>query len=229
MSPYSQHLSDRNKRFVIAGSVIVGVLWMLLACYALFGNKDIQHSVSGPVVVHAPSPTGGGAPAATYTPPRTRIAWSHPGYAVQPVIGSSTPSPVSSGAAIRVHETSSASPHTIGGGGFGGGTYGSTSTSSSARGIHSTAMSYSGAIYVPTPHSALTAVGASEAGEVVQEKMGIIQRRNTDDGTLPGYNDDPVEDEDEDAPIGDVTWGLMLLLTIGWCVRVHRKRQQACR
>ena len=157
---------------------------------------------------------------------------THATHAVTPSTPThSAPTAQMTSTSMRLHETSSATIHQVGGSGLGAGATGSLYTTSSrhSRGIQYGAMAYSGNIYVPVTSNAITAVGAREAGDVSQQKMGAPRRAKwTDDGQLPDPNEDPVPDE-VPTPVGDVAWPLMALLTIAWCVLIRRKRQQACK
>ena len=129
----------------------------------------------------------------------------------------------------HIHQTSSASVHSIGGGSMqGSGALATVSGSrNSGRGIHATSSAYTGSIYIPIQNHSVTAVGASNADQVVQQKMGITPRRSTTDGELPGYNEDPEPDEVV-TPVGDVAWILMFLLAAGYCYHIFlRKRPQS--
>ena len=133
---------------------------------------------------------------------------------------------MSSTSTFHIHQTSSATPHSVGGGSGSTGVLATTSSSSN-RGIQSTTASYSGAIYIPLPTNAITAVGATTAEEVVNQKMGIIRRaRMTNEGEYPEDREDPVPDE-VIVPVGDVVWPLMVLLAAVYaffCYRRHRTR-----
>ena len=157
---------------------------------------------------------------------RRNIAPTH--YAA-PATQTSSPTMPMTSTSMRLHETSSAKVQQIGGGGLGNTTTVYSTARSTSRGITYGAMAYSGSIYVPVTSNAITAVGAREAGDVSQQKMGAPRRAKwTDDGQLPDPNEDPIPDEIP-TPVGDVAWPLMALLTIGWCVLIRRKRQQACK
>ena len=222
-----------NKRIVIAIAVVASALWLALVAYVLIDDRHPGYYVKpGEVVVHAPSPAASSVPAirtgASHTSP---MLFSHHGgaTAVNPSAYSfvSFSPETSSGSSMKMFETSSASVHNIGGGGSGGGS-GMSGTGGSSngqgRGIYSSALASGGAIHVAIPSLLISEPGATSApamASVVTEEgpRAMPRARKVEDDPF-----DPMLD-----PIGDVTWGLMLLLTIGWCVRVHRKRQQACR
>lgn len=226
INPIQQSEIKKKKKLVIAGSIAVGALWLMVAFYALSLSKESQLPL-GPrqVAVHPASPTGGGSPVATYKGNShfgSSSLFHHGGSAVSaPAYHSSSNHASSMGStSMRLHETSDASVHSIGGGRGGANVGGGNS---SQRGIHSTALAYTGAIYMPT-NIAITAVGATSA----QEMATLVTPQS--DGANNGPNRvGPLPPGPFPDPIGDVTWGWMLLLTIGWCVRVHRKRQQACK
>lgn len=131
-----------------------------------------------------------------------------------------------SNTSFHIHQTSSADVHHVGGGG-GGGFHIASTASSSQRGIHQNALAYSGAIYVPTAHNSVSAVGAGFAPEVVNEKMGVVTRRarKTNDGDYPEDRPDITPDVDEDMPVGDVAWIFLLLLAAGYAGCIYHARR----
>ena len=75
--------------------------------------------------------------------------------------------------------------------------------------------------------NAITAVGATTAEEVVNQKMGIIRRaRMTNEGEYPEDREDPVPDEVV-VPVGDVVWPLMVLLAAVYAFCYRRRRTRA--
>ena len=47
----------------------------------------------------------------------------------------------------------------------------------------------------------------------------------TDDGEYPGGRPDPVPDEDDPTPVGDVVWPLMVLLAAVYAFFCYRRRR----
>ena len=89
-----------------------------------------------------------------------------------------------------------------------------------SRGIQS-AFAYSGAIYLQTTHNAITEVGASSANSsaslVTPEKHAA-----------PSVN--KIIDHPEEwwlTPLGDVTWGWLILLAVGYMLCRYRRRTHA--
>lgn len=230
----NQHSAfSHNKRLVIAIAVIAGSFWLALVAYVLVDDHRPEYYVKpGEIVVHAPSPTANGIPAirsgASHT--STMLFSHHDGATtVNPSVYSfvSFSPETSSGGSMRMFETSSANVHNIGGGGSGGGSNMSGtggSSSSQGRGINFSTLASSGAIHVAIPSIMISEPGATSAPSMAS----IV----TDDAPRAMPKGKKVTDDPFDPfldPVGDVTWGLMLLLTIGWGVRGHRRWQQACK
>ena len=210
-----QQPTSRRKRLLVTLLIItVCCLWSLLALYAIIGGRQ-DSSVYAPQVVYtapvAPAPGRGpsfytgshrsgtlmyrhAAPAATYTP------------APKPAMGSTS---------MRVHQTSNATVHSYGGGGTGSGSAPVINNTVKNGGVSYAAYAYSGAIYIPTAHNAVTAVGASEAEDVSAQKLGAPRRAKMDGG-FPSVNPDPDPNEEPPVPMGDTPWLLMALLVAGY-------------
>ena len=131
---------------------------------------------------------------------------------------------------MRVHQTSSATLQSYGGSGSGGGGTASFSKRNSAGnggGVSYTALAYTGAIYIPTPHNAVTAVGASEVENVAARKMGAPKRikMGGGEGEWPDEPEDPAPDPEPPVPVGDIPMALMAILAAAYALRVvlHRK------
>ena len=227
---YNERQKVRKLRvFLIIGTLLIA--WGAVVIIVLKTPKMEQHvHVSAPAVIpssnHAPSGLDG-AVAPTMRPTsltRRQITISAP----TPV--SYTSHQGNGGSSMTIHTTSSAAPVFIGGGsgGYTGSTYSSTPTRAIAQNTVSTSM------MIITPVQRLEKHNLS-AGNTLQNMQQVIEdngpnavaaRMKKDGWDDYGQDDEPFLDQ---QPIGDVTWGLMLLLTIGWCVRVHRKKQQACK
>lgn len=224
MSPVQQAIYDRNKKIVIGTGIVAAGLWIMLVLYVVAeSKKDYSVIQPGIVEVHAPSPTGGGVPTATYMPKHASPSLSIQNETSAPQWSYLKNVPMTSVTPMQIHKTSNATVHSVGGGGgapVGGGGGSNTTGASAARGIHtslSPAMAYTGMIYIPTPHDAVTEVGATAAaGSIGNERRGVAPRRID-------INEDP--DEPFPDPIGDVAWGLMALLAMLYTAFVYCKKR----
>ena len=227
MSPIQQAISNRRKRFVIVAGVLFGAFWLFLVWYMLSGNDSNLplENQPGVVAVQPASPTANPYLPSTYKAP-VNILHHHVSVSTPSASHSYSSSMSNSSAGLRAYTTSNAQLHSIGGGGSGSGSAGSGGHGSGSRGIKVTSVSYSGAIYVPIVSNAITSVGAQDAGEVVDQKMGITARRSPMDNSRPRKVDHEDEWWLDEQPVGDVAWPLMLLLTIVWCGRVRLRKQQ---
>lgn len=227
--------------YLIAGSLLIG--WGILVILVLRTPQIEPHvHVSAPAVVPSSSPVNtnsNGLAIPTMRPSsltRRRVAIQAP---TSPVHSTQQGG---SGFSMTIHTTSSASPVSIGGGGGGGGSYSGSSHSQKTSSPVAT-TSYPVIAFVPTMPSTSSMVESSpqrlvkrslSAENTLSNIQGVIEQ-NGPNASVPlrakkdGWDDYEQDDEPFLDPIGDVTWGWMLLLTIGWCVRVHRKRQQACK
>ena len=232
MSPVQTVMKEQRKKIVIGLGVLFGGLWLMLVAYLLTADKQPVTITPGTVTVHAPSPVAS-TPTATISSSRKSAPLLHHSSSVaQWSYLQHAPKASMSSTSMRIHQTSDASVHNVGGGGSNG-IYATSGGGSGSRGIRYTANAYSGSIYIPTTHNSVSAVGASSANEVTTSSSaaapaahpGRVRTATMEDGVYPGGRPDPMPDEIE-TPVGDVAWGLMLLLTIGWCVRVRLRKQQ---
>ena len=228
LQPIQQLAMIKRKRLMITLGVIFGGLWLALMAYLLVGGRmSKQTAETTPVVVRTASPTLGSAPSATNTTPRygmKRLSYQVPAMRLQEPIGT----PAAGGAAMHIHTTSSTTMKSVGGGGNG---IFSTATNSAGQQKTgpSSALSYTGPIYIPMMNNAVTAVGASAAEEVVEQKMGIAARRATmtEDGEYPGGRPDPIPDEEDPVPAGDIAWSLMVILALAYAGTLYYRRRRA--
>ena len=225
MNPVQIVKYQQRKKLIIGFGVVFTGLWLLMVFYWLTDNKEPIPSAH--VTIHAPSPVATGSmPTATFRSSRratqlNRQTASMPQWSYLP----NAPKAMMESTSMHVHQISSATVHSIGGAGGNGGGY-TTGGSTKGKGMPAIAAAYSGSIYIPTTHNAITEVGARQANEVSTASsvsMGSPRRMTMDE--FPEYPEDPVPDEIE-TPIGDVAWGWMLLLTIAWCVRVRLSKRQ---
>ena len=229
MSPIEFVMLKQRKQVILAAGIVFASLWFILVVYLLMGGGKQPTTITPNVVaVHAPSVTGGGLPTATYTSPRTSSS---------SILHHSTSSPIQwsyienmphasmSSTSMRLYQTSSATVHSIGGGGAAGGIATTGGGNNSGKGVRYTAMAYSGSIYVPKARNAVTEVGASSANSEATTTYNTTQGPNSAPNIrrLPGH-----EEEWWLTPIGDVTWGLLILLAAGYGYHVFlRKRPQS--
>jgi len=223
LSPVQQAISNRNKKLVIGAAVIAGGLWILLVMYFLAeSHKDYSEPKPGVVAVRSASPvasvpTTSSARFTRSTAPLIHhSAVSTPQWSMLPAASMGS----TSGGTMHIYQTSSATVHSIGGGGSGG------SGSSGGHGSGSRGIRYGGSYGSITSLAAsipLSSPGASKASDM----SGLAAAPQRTVTPVRKVSDDPLDPFLD--PVGDVTWGLFALLTIGWCVRVRLKKQRACK
>ena len=227
ISPVQRAISLRHKHIVIGVGVLVAGLWVLLVMYLLKESRNATTEVHPGAVAVTSAPTFNSNSTVTLSGsrPSATSLLHHKVSSTPMVYRSVTPNQsMSSTSTFHIHQTSSATPHSVGGGSGSTGVLATTSSSSN-RGIQSTTASYSGTIYIPLAMNAITAVGATTAEEVVNQKMGIIRRaRMTNEGEYPEDREDPVPDE-VIVPVGDVVWPLMVLLAAVYAFFCYRRRR----
>ena len=216
-----------NKRLVVAISVVAGGLWLAMFVYILWGDSISRDKYTPATVeVHSSSPVANGLAVAPSARQSKTTSFAHSGAtsATPTAHNAFVPSQGMQSTSMHLHETSSATVHTIGsgsGGSGGGNTGGSGNTNGSngsGRGIHTTAMAYSGAIHIAVPFNAITEPGAVSANEmasiVTENPRAVTDRRRVGEDPFDPFLD----------PIGDVTWGLMALLAAAYAVYVYRRK-----
>ncbi len=216
---------QKHKYLAIAISIVVGGLWIALVMYTLsLGKTKVPVNPGAAAVSSAHRPSGVNIPTASFKTSNSS-SWSfiHHDAAITPA-AATKPQATMGSTSMRIHETSSATVHQIGGGGMGSGQGVMATTSGANKGISYSGISYGGNLVVLSSSIAITAPGASEANELAT--IASAPRRAKKDGAQPPTPLNPFIDP---QPLGDVAWPVMLLLTIAWCVRVHRRKQQACK
>ena len=226
MNTYLNRNSSVNKRLAITIAVIVGSLWLAMVAYVLKSDNKPQYYIKpGEVVVHAPSPIATPNPmVGSGSPQMTPLVLKRPSNAPGAIPSDYlfAPSSVSNTPSMRVHETSNATVHHMGGGGGGTAPNGMNGTSEQGGKGYSTAIA-SNTIHIAIPNIVITAVGANNA----QEMASIVTETPS---AMPGARKVVTDPLDPFLnPVGDVAWPVMILLTTAWCVRVHRRRRQACK
>jgi len=219
MNTMRPNVFQRNKKLAIAVGVLCSGLWLALLGYVLIDHSSSEAYVCpGQVPVRAASPTADNV----VTPvPGSRsmesVMMFHHATPATPYIQSFRSTSGARAGNVSMYETSRATVHSVGGGG--GSTHGggnsTAGSSTTGHGLHSTALAYSGTIYIAKPLSALTEVGAGNA----QEMASTV---TPEPNALPGrrkVNTDPFDPFL--TPVGDVVWTIMLLLAglYGWCIQ----------
>ena len=219
---------QNNKYLFFAGLIMLAVAWVNVTLYVL--TRYVQKKQEASILlepVHAPAPAMN-MPTAQFNHKRNTTVVPVSTH-TQHDYTSALPSANMTGTMVKLNETSSTSVSHIGGGIApvqNNVSQGNTSNRSNDLAMNTNfSIPVTSMIYLHTAHSAVTTVGAPQANEVVNEKMGIIAQRHGE----PDPPTEPTPDLDDPTPVGDVAWPLMALLTIGWCVLIHRKRQQACK
>ncbi len=211
----------QRKHIILGAGIVFFGLWLCLVAYLYFGEKYQAPVTPGVVAVRSASPVASSnAPTVSVRAPRSSAApllhHSAPTYSY--VSTSVTPKAAMS---IRIHQTSDASVHTIGSGGGSGVIATTGGGSTGGRGIRTSSISYGGSLLALASSVALAAPGANEVTSLASTTEGSGNPNRPDHiRTTTGDPMDPFLD-----PIGDIAWIWMLLLTIGWCVRVRLRKQ----
>ena len=222
--------NKRRKIIVVTIGVVVLCGWALLALYSIVGGRKNDLSFA-PEVVYAPrtqAPATGSGPSFYQSPRRGSLMYK-PAVSYQQSAVRYTPAPKAAmgSTSLRVHQTSSATVHSYGGGGTGGGNTGAIIHRSSNSGVNYAALNYSGAIYVPTKRNAVTAVGANEASDFSAQKMSVVRRAKADngEGEYRVVPEDPAPDPEPPVPLGDMPLVLLLLLAAAYALHVALRRK----
>ncbi len=224
MSPVETAMQIQRKHIIIGAGIIFCGLWLCLVAYFLFGEKTPAPVNPGAVAVRSASPVATpNAPTVSLKAPRSSVApmlhHSAPIYSFISV--PTTPKAAMSSTSVRMHQTSDASVQSVGSGG-GSGTIATTSGGSSGgRGIRTSSGSYGGSLIALAASTPIASPGATEAASIATVTTESPAHASSP-RKLPDHGEEWWLKE---QPIGDVAWGWMLLLTIGWCVRVRLRKQ----
>ena len=224
MSPVETAMQIQRKHIIIGAGIIFCGLWLCLVTYFLFGEKTPAPVNPGAVAVRSASPVATpNAPTVSLKAPRSSVApmlhHSAPIYSFISV--PTTPKAAMSSTSVRMHQTSDASVQSVGSGG-GSGTIATTSGGSNgSRGIRTSSGSYGGSLIALAASTPIASPGATEAASIATVTTESPAHASSP-RKLPDHGE---EWWLEEQPIGDVAWVLMLLLTIGWCVRVRLRKQ----
>lgn len=226
---YAERGKVRKLRIILI-SVVLFVAWCVVVVIVVKtpqkNEQEVHVSVPAIIPSSTPIPTGLSNVVPTMrpslltrrsisvqTPTHTAYSYNHSG-------GSYS---------MSIHTTSSASPVVIGGGGSNtGNNYSSHSNPSHTMALNM--VSTSSMLVSPTQRLERHSLSAENTLQNMQQVIdgngpnAVVSRMKKDDWDDYGQDEEPFLD-----PVGDVAWGWLLLLTIGWCARVHRKRQQACK
>lgn len=221
MSPVQRAISLRHKQIMIGVGIIVAGLWVLLVMYLLRESRNATTEVQPGVVAVTSAPTFNSNSTVTLSGsrPSATSLLHHKVSSTPMVYRSETPNQsMGSTSTFHLYQTSSATPHSVGGGGSGSAGVIATTSGSGSRGIQYTAIAYTGS-YLNTGIDALTEVGATRAKAIARQEA-----QETPEVSGPRkVNSDP-RDPFLD-PVGDVVWPLMALLAAVYAFFCYRRRR----
>ena len=207
---------QKHKYLAIAIGLVAGGLWLALVFYTLSAGKNAKVPVTPGAIAARSVRQDSKAPAAAYKAPRAESSTlTHHAPVATPSASVTAPQAAMTSTSMRIHETSSATVHTLGSGIASGGGIATTSGNNNARGI-----SYGGNLLALSASIPLASPGAANATEIastIPERHSVSRIRKTaDDAREPFLN-----------PLGDIEWGWMILLALGYAGLAWRKKYNA--
>lgn len=220
MGKYSLFVLER-KHWIIFFSALVGVGWFSLVLYTISASKQTQVIMPGSVATQSvKTELSGSVPSITHDWKGTRAKSVTGRESNTSPSSTMLPQPKMSSTSMHIRQTSDATAHTVGSGAIYETATGNR-PSNQNKGISYNGLGFGGNMLAMSSAIVLSKPGAGYANDLAEvvsapDKHGMKQT----DGPPPG----PMPD-----PVGDVTWGLMALLTIGYGIIRHRRKQQACK
>ena len=225
MKNYSLSVLER-KHWVIFAAVIVISGWLALAMYSLSVSKSNNgmlspEEIATKAVKTTPSESTPSAPPVERKGINPKVV-ADKGMTMPTTSSSPLPQAQMTSTSMHIRSTSDATAHVIGSG-MGHETGTSSASSGQRRGIAYSGLGFGGNMLAMSSSLVLAAPGNGYANDIasttMSERNAAPKVRKVSEDPLDPFLD----------PVGDVTWGLMALLTIGYGVIVRRRKQQACK
>ena len=210
----------KHKTLAIGISIVLGALWLMLVMYTLSADRAAKTEIN-PGTIAASSVKQHADENKTATPtvkaPRAAASSLVQHHDVPPIVDDDAPQATMHSTSMHIRQTSDATVHSAGSG-IARATYAATTPrGTNQRGISYSGLGFGGNMFLMSSSLALATPGATHANDLTE--VGSPQERNGMKKT-EGPPSGPMPD-----PIGDITWGLMAVLGMVWCVRVYRRRR----
>jgi len=223
MKNHSLFVLER-KHWTIFLCVLVGVGWLTLAIYSLSGSRQTNGMLSPEEIAKKSVKTPKQSTTPAMTPERKGISAkvvADKGMTM-PTFSPILPPVKMASTSMHVRQTSNATAKVVGSGASNE-TGASNSSSNQNKGINYNGLGFGGNMLAMSSSLILSAPGDGYANDIasttISERNGVHRAKKVNEDALDPFLD----------PIGDVAWGLMALLTIGYGVIRHRRKQQACK
>lgn len=212
---------QKHKYLAIAISLVAGGLWLALVFYTLYAGKNAKVPVTPGAIAARSVRQDSKAPAAAYKAPRAASSTlTHHAPLATPSASIPASQATMTSTSMRIHETSSATVHTAGSGIASGG--GIATTSGAQKGISYTGLGFGGNMLAMSTSLVLAAPGAKNATDLTSIDNNINEKRSVGPRRVDGSPQIPFPD-----PLGDIEWGWMILLALGYAGLAWRKKYNA--
>ena len=210
----------KHRNLAIGISIVIGTLWLMLVMYTLSADRAPKTEINpGAIAASSVKQHAEESKATTPTAKAPRVA---PSSRIQhhdittPTTNDDAPKATMHSTSMHLRQTSDATAHNVGSG-IATATYAATTSNGrSQKGIAYAGLGFGGNMFMLSSSLALASPGASQANDLTsvsgpQGRSGMKR--------VNGDEDDPFLD-----PIGDVAWGLMLLLSVAYATMLGVRR-----
>ena len=209
----------KHRTLIIGIGIVLGVGWFILMLYALSAERAPQTEVN-PGAIAAASvkqfPDETPLPIPTVKMPRVAAPSHIQHHVVQTTATDDAPKATMHSTSMHLRQTSDAKVHSIGGGTANANIGAAVSSGKSSKGASYSGLGFGGNMFVMSSSLALATPGALQANELTdvegpKGKNGMVK--------TTGLPEEPFRD-----PIGDIAWGLMLLLAAAYVTMLGVRR-----
>ena len=209
----------KHRTLIIGIGIVLGVGWFILMLYALSAERAPQTEVN-PGAIAAASvkqfPDETLLPMPTVKMPRVAAPSHIQHHVVQTTATDDAPKATMHSTSMHLRQTSDAKVHSIGGGTANTNIGAAVSSGKSSKGASYSGLGFGGNMFMMSSSLALATPGALQANELTdvegpKGKNGMVK--------TTGLPEEPFRD-----PIGDIAWGLMLLLAAAYVTMLGVRR-----
>lgn len=213
---------QKHKYLAIAISIVVGGLWIALVMYTFSpGKTKVPVNPGVTAVSSAHQSFGTNTPTPSFKT-LSSAPWSLTNHSAAVTPEATThPQATMGSTSYRLHQTSSATAHVVGSGTGNAGQGAIATTSGTNKGISYSGISYGGNMLAISSSMALAAPGATHANEIASTTTSGPSAA-PEARRVNGNPHGPFPD-----PLGDIEWGWMILLALGYAGLAWRKKYNA--